>query len=409
MEAELLIAPGHGKKAAWFGRSERAGLLELLKPYLQAQIRDDTLGTKGNERTVLADDVLSAEVEVKAPMERYVVLLPEHRQRRGGEQGGSRQTWSGLRHGSFQLRIKLKPMVTKAEEMAAAAAASASAAAAAAASSTTSMSAAHDGNKASVANPPAETHADVPWTNQEPATLAEAAAPAVAAVVRANTLANEATDSNVVADHPVAAPKRLADTATHRPAETNKRARTAAPDAANEGAALTRRLGSSTASMIMPTAATAGAGAAEIEVITIDDDDDVDPEEVVEQVTDMSRISIEALRLLIKAVEPELWQIFKGKCHSTRHDQYRKKGKARAALKHQVKFGEMTEQQQEFILATLTDTFCKKGEKYMRYVMDVLFPECLIRMVIMSMSSINTQNEAEAYLASGGAGGGSRR
>ena len=119
----------------------------------------------------------------------------------------------------------------------------------------------------------------------------------------------------------------------------------------------------------------------------------------------MASIGEVQLRALVHAVESDLWKIFKGKIPSRRHDEYRKKGKARAALKFQVRFGDLAEQQQEFVLAELTTIFCKKGEKYMRYVMDVLFPECLVRMVVRCMDSISTHEAAEAYLASAGAAG----
>lgn len=397
-------------------------MLELLKPWLREQIRDDMLSAKSNELVVLANDVLSAEVEVKLPMERYVLLLPGHRQQGPGAEsgvGGHIRRWQGLRHDPVQLRIKIKLKVTKEEQEEQASAAAASVAAAAVAVAP----AGRGGAAAKVDATLIDIHDDG-RLQQDSADLAKAAAPAVAAVMRASTLDARGTSdiasvpgkaaAAAVASESIrsGAQKRPAGTAPPPSSNTNKRARTIVPPP-------TRRHRSNNNGPPPPLSllsnATAVVNAAEIEVITIDDDDDEDdddsekdPQEVVEQVADMSRISTVQLKVLVKAVEPELWQIFKGKRQSARHDQYRKKGKARAALKHQVKFGEMTEQQQEFILATLTEVFCKKGEKYMRYVMDVLFPECLIRMVIMSMSSINTHDEAEAYLASGGANAANR-
>lgn len=89
--------------------------------------------------------------------------------------------------------------------------------------------------------------------------------------------------------------------------------------------------------------------------------------------------------------------IFRGKIASTRHEKYRKKGKSRANLKYEIKFGQFTERQQEAMLLGLTNTFCKKGEKYLQYVCDVLYPETMIRVAMMALSL--SYKEAEGWLS----------
>eukprot|EP00039_Didymoeca_costata_P013449 m.204658 g.204658 ORF g.204658 m.204658 type:complete len:312 (+) comp15776_c0_seq56:1675-2610(+) len=115
-------------------------------------------------------------------------------------------------------------------------------------------------------------------------------------------------------------------------------------------------------------------------------------------VKDVSALSNAQLNTLLKQIEPELWEIYKGKSKSWRHSQYRQKGQARASLKYRVKFGSFTEKQQEMILSSLIKVFCKKGNKYVNYVMDVLFPECLVRIVMRALEL--SYEKAEENLSS---------
>ena len=77
------------------------------------------------------------------------------------------------------------------------------------------------------------------------------------------------------------------------------------------------------------------------------------------------------LQGLLAAVEPELWEIFKGKRESQRHQLYRQKGAGRASLRALVFCGTFTARQQEVVLDCLINAFCgdKKKEKYMKCVL----------------------------------------
>ena len=71
-------------------------------------------------------------------------------------------------------------------------------------------------------------------------------------------------------------------------------------------------------------------------------------------------------------------------------------GRIRASLRHENNSSNLTEGQQEAILEVLTAHFCKKDEKYFQYVLDVLFPECVIRLVVDLLEL--TYAEAERLL-----------
>ena len=105
------------------------------------------------------------------------------------------------------------------------------------------------------------------------------------------------------------------------------------------------------------------------------------------------------LRDLVAGTLEELKRIYRGKVPSVRHSEYRKKGQARAALKYNLHTGAFTEGQLEAVLAQLQAAFCKQGERYMEYVVDVLYPECLARVV--AAHSGCSLAEAEAALKQG--------
>lgn len=114
-------------------------------------------------------------------------------------------------------------------------------------------------------------------------------------------------------------------------------------------------------------------------------------------VIDLSEISSSVISAEIKSIAQDLWSIYSGKTESWRHQAYRKKGKERAELKHKVRFGTFSEDQQETFLDDLTTKFCKKS-KYLNYVMDVLMPEAMIRVTARLLGIPHTH--AEAYLDS---------
>mmetsp|Transcript_20382 Transcript_20382/g.60881 ORF Transcript_20382/g.60881 Transcript_20382/m.60881 type:complete len:384 (+) Transcript_20382:36-1187(+) len=111
---------------------------------------------------------------------------------------------------------------------------------------------------------------------------------------------------------------------------------------------------------------------------------------------DLAHLPTELLAARVQGIVKELWAIYSGKLKSWRHDEYRKKGKAREDLKLKVRFGTFTDSQQETFLDALTRTFCKKGTKFLNYVMDVLMPEAMTRVTagILGVSF----DAAELYL-----------
>jgi len=74
---------------------------------------------------------------------------------------------------------------------------------------------------------------------------------------------------------------------------------------------------------------------------------------------------------------------------------YRQKGEARANLQALINTGKFTQTQQEAILGQLLKTFCKRGDKYIPYATNVLFPEAMARIVMKVHSISYTQAEVE--------------
>ena len=84
----------------------------------------------------------------------------------------------------------------------------------------------------------------------------------------------------------------------------------------------------------------------------------------------LSSVDDARLQGLVTTIEAELWEIFKGKRESQRHQLYRQKGAGRASLRALVFCGAFSAHQQEVVLSRLIRTFCadKKREKYMKCV-----------------------------------------
>ena len=113
-------------------------------------------------------------------------------------------------------------------------------------------------------------------------------------------------------------------------------------------------------------------------------------------VVDLSGVPPSVIMTQVNGIIKDLWAIYAGKLPSWRHQAYRKKGKARADLKSKVRFGTYNDSQQEMFLDALTKTFCKKGTRYMNYVMDVLMPEAMTR-VTSNLLQVS-YDAAEVYL-----------
>jgi hypothetical protein len=80
----------------------------------------------------------------------------------------------------------------------------------------------------------------------------------------------------------------------------------------------------------------------------------------------LPQIDTAALRARCAELMPHIWAVFKGEVPNARHEQFRMKGKTRAQLKYQVRFGQLGSEQQETVLQELTAVFCKKGTKYLQ-------------------------------------------
>eukprot|EP00055_Hartaetosiga_balthica_P010768 m.47078 g.47078 ORF g.47078 m.47078 type:complete len:408 (-) comp7308_c1_seq5:66-1289(-) len=84
------------------------------------------------------------------------------------------------------------------------------------------------------------------------------------------------------------------------------------------------------------------------------------------------------LKKYITEAMPQLKSIFRGELKNWRHDAYKQGGKTRDTLGLQVRMGAFTKEQREFILSRLTKVFCAKHNKYLSYIMGVLYPETFI-------------------------------
>jgi hypothetical protein len=99
----------------------------------------------------------------------------------------------------------------------------------------------------------------------------------------------------------------------------------------------------------------------------------------------------------VAIVTPELQRISKGRLPSERHSLFRKGGKARGSLKMDIRFGEISPHQQEVIMDELLELFPTSRERPMDYILDVLFPECLVRLA-MRLYRLSAEDATE-YLA----------
>ncbi|XP_063426329.1 uncharacterized protein LOC134710079 [Mytilus trossulus] len=102
------------------------------------------------------------------------------------------------------------------------------------------------------------------------------------------------------------------------------------------------------------------------------------------------------LKYLVLKNKMYLKSIFQGNTESWRHLDYKKGGRSRKLLNHQVHLGLFTEEQQDIVMETLMSIFCKKHHKFMEYVMKVLLPEMLIK-IHMAVNSVS-HRESEVMM-----------
>lgn len=106
-----------------------------------------------------------------------------------------------------------------------------------------------------------------------------------------------------------------------------------------------------------------------------------DPKKLLAGKSSVSELTRPQLLKWMQANKRLIVLLFQGKEYSRRHDDFLSGSKKRAALQHQVDLRLFTHHQIQIIGKALMDIFCAKGMQYFGYVMSVLFPECLIRII----------------------------
>ncbi|XP_041353431.1 uncharacterized protein LOC121371534 [Gigantopelta aegis] len=117
----------------------------------------------------------------------------------------------------------------------------------------------------------------------------------------------------------------------------------------------------------------------------------------LKQIQSVDSIKKIQLEKLVFSYEPYLRKLFQGQVSCWRHQEYKKGGSSRANLNYYVHFGLFTEEQQDVVMETLMSIFCKKHHRYLDYIMKVLLPEILIK-ILMEMKELS-HNEADTLLA----------
>ncbi|XP_046579793.1 uncharacterized protein LOC124287339 [Haliotis rubra] len=118
---------------------------------------------------------------------------------------------------------------------------------------------------------------------------------------------------------------------------------------------------------------------------------------------ELSQVSSEAelteshIQMMVLGSEGYLRSIFTGKHQCQRHEDYKKGGKARLNLNYQVNLAMFTEPQQDAVMETLMGIFCKRHHKYMDYILKVLLPEMMIR-ILMEVKHM-TYDDTEALMS----------
>lgn len=108
-------------------------------------------------------------------------------------------------------------------------------------------------------------------------------------------------------------------------------------------------------------------------------------------------LTTEQLRQFVSRNEAYLRDIFQGKIHCSRHEDYKKGGKRRKGLSWDFPVSVFTDDQHSQLLFLLKDIFCRKHDKYMDYLICVLLPEMLIK-IFMELHRIEDHDEAEQQM-----------
>ncbi|XP_013412165.1 uncharacterized protein LOC106174933 isoform X2 [Lingula anatina] len=136
------------------------------------------------------------------------------------------------------------------------------------------------------------------------------------------------------------------------------------------------------------------------EVIHVEDDSDVDAmEQDIRNMRNVNQLQDDQLRYMVEKNEKYLRQIFEGKRSCLRHEEYKKGGVSRYNLDHnQASLCVYLESQNDAVMETLIQIFCKKHNKYLDYLMKVLLPEALIK-IYMDVHQVGHAAAEEALRA----------
>ncbi|XP_067680271.1 uncharacterized protein [Haliotis asinina] len=115
------------------------------------------------------------------------------------------------------------------------------------------------------------------------------------------------------------------------------------------------------------------------------------------QVSSESELTESHIQMMVLGSEGYLRSIFTGKHQCRRHEDYKKGGKTRLNLNYQVNLAMFTEPQQDAVMETLMGMFCKRHHKYMDYILKVLLPEMMIR-ILMEVKHM-TYDDTEALMS----------
>ena len=119
----------------------------------------------------------------------------------------------------------------------------------------------------------------------------------------------------------------------------------------------------------------------------------------IQSVQHIKDLSLDQLEYLVKFHERYLQDITRGNVSSVRHEAYATGNrKDRNALKRMLPVGVFTHEQSQYLLSACFDLFGSGHEKYFDYVLCVLLPEVMIK-IVMHLRCLD-HRAAELYIRS---------
>jgi hypothetical protein len=108
----------------------------------------------------------------------------------------------------------------------------------------------------------------------------------------------------------------------------------------------------------------------------------ISPKTLFKGAKDLREVPERSIRRWLCQQKQLLVHIFQRKVYSRRHESFITCAKNRAALLHQISAHLLSKEQDDVITQGLMKAFCYKNMNYFSYVMSVLYPECLIRLIM---------------------------